>query len=99
MTPKEKADELVKKYRQHVNSLCPIHEGTVPFEHDEWDEQNERVILTNAKQCALIAVDEIISNDDPIRYYKTNKGDLPYNGSLITIGNYWNHVKEEIQKL
>jgi hypothetical protein len=43
-----------------------------------------------AKQCALIAVDEIISNwraEATIQY--------PY-GKVI---NYWNVVKEEIEKL
>ena len=43
--------------------------------------------LENAKQCALIAVDEIIEND------KKNYGT---DGFVV---NYWREVKQEIEKL
>lgn len=42
MTPKEKAQQLVKKFR--------IHQPVWEFEED-------------AKQCAIIAVDEILEDD------------------------------------
>jgi hypothetical protein len=45
MTPKEKAIELIKKFSS--------------FAHDEFG--HEKINNYKAKQCALIAVDEIIS--------------------------------------
>ena len=50
MTPKQKCDELIKKYK-------PIVTLKMGFEHS--------YILKKAKQCALIAVDEII-NSNPL---------------------------------
>lgn len=69
MTPKEKADEIVKRmYAVHSNSASEI---TFHF----------------AKQCALIAVDEII---------KALRKDLPE----IGLGKgYWSSVRHEIEKL
>jgi len=46
MTPKEKCDELIKKYK-------PIVTLKMGFEHS--------YILKKAKQCALIAVDLILT--------------------------------------
>ena len=70
MTPKEKATELVDKYRNYI----------VSFLSDAMKDKN-------AKTCALIAVDEIINN--------VLVGiDLP-----STWGNYWNKVKQEIEKI
>ena len=64
MTPKEKADELVKKmYAVHSNSASDI---TLHF----------------AKQCAMIAVEEILSN--PLFF--------PDWGEL----HFWQQVKKEI---
>ncbi len=64
MTPKEKADELVKKmYAVHSNSASDI---TLHF----------------AKQCALVAVDEILSNP----MFFADWGEL----------HFWQQVKKEI---
>lgn len=52
MTPKEKCDELIKKYK-------PIVTLKMGFEHS--------YILKKAVQCALIAVDEIIASN-PIAF-------------------------------
>jgi hypothetical protein len=81
MTPKEKAIELCDKFlRTYKVSLFP------PFNKAS-DE---------AKQCALIAVDEII-NSSP---------SLPILGDGGTFGEdielslvYWEEVKQEIEKL
>jgi hypothetical protein len=43
-----------------------------------------------AKQCALIAVDEII---------KANPHSNPLNTDVYSTMKYWNEVKEEINKL
>ena len=74
MTPKEKADDLVKKmYAVHSNSASDI---TLYF----------------AKQCALIAVDEIceILEDNGFTFIEYH--------DRTTI-EYWLQVKQEIEKL
>jgi hypothetical protein len=76
MTPKEKANELLKKFIKELNySGCEYNDlfGEV------------------TKQCALIAVDEIINTDcliDEDVYIITP--------SYI---QYWQEVKQEIEKL
>lgn len=63
MTPKEKAEELVEKFRIHQ----PV-----------WEVEDD------AKQCALIAVDEMIDMLERFSNYKSE---------------YWREVKNEIEKL
>jgi hypothetical protein len=70
MTPKEKARELVEKFRLNVLD----YEGCSINEH-------------KAKQCALIAVDEIleiVASDD---------------SAIIVELQFWQEVKKEIEKL
>jgi hypothetical protein len=70
MTPKEKADDLVKKmYAVHSNTASDI---TLYF----------------AKQCALIAVDEIMK---AVGWEEMELG--------VDRDNYWEEVKQEIEKL
>ena len=66
MTPKEKAVELVDKFRL-----------------------SKAITESYAKQCALIAVDEIIKSNP----YEVSKTDMD---STI---EYWQEVKQEIEKL
>jgi len=66
MTPKEKADELVNKYK-----FTEIPNYTSTFE---------------VKQCALVAVDEIL------------KVASFYNDSQAEV-TYWQEVKKEIENL
>jgi len=73
MTPKEKADELFWKYRPIIAGKQFVTGLVLMSEAKE---------LT--KQCALIAVDEIILEMDYVM--KPNK-------------YYWNEVKQEIEKL
>ena len=73
MTPKEKAKELVDSYR-----IILMNEDT---------ECGEEILCTViAKQCALIAVDEIIKAMDNVMLPNPFK-------------QYWNKVKQEIQAL
>jgi len=53
MTPKEKANELVDKFYQRFPLKMNVitTRGDLSWEYDSWNE---------AKQCALIAVDELI---------------------------------------
>jgi hypothetical protein len=70
MTAENKANELIDKF--------------IPFTKD-WDELNGWMDnVNNAKQCALIAVDEIIKEHYPQDAKRCE---------------YWNQVKQEIEKL
>jgi hypothetical protein len=71
MTPKEKALELVDKFMEH----------TV-----EWDQVTEYAFDSeyHAKQCALIAVDEILSNKELLNHLDFE---------------WWSEVKQEINNL
>ena len=77
MTPKEKAIELVDKYIPLSLRL---------YSDYEWVEE-----IDSAKQCALIAVDEI----DLLLQNSTPKDD-PY-ANLSSL-EYWQQVKQEIEK-
>ena len=73
MTPKEKAEELFNKYCYAIRT-----------------EETDSAYWTNiiyAKQCALIAVDEIL-----------NRKNFLISIPLKDI-EYWNQVKNEINKL
>jgi len=54
MTPKEKAEKLVDKYKEYVHGYV----GSSMLTNTEYPEQ----ILKQAKKCALIAVDELIKS-------------------------------------
>ena len=68
MTPKEKAEELFNKYATYA----VMWTGGIKAEKQ------------NCKQCALIAVDEMIS---------------VLNQDANPLANYWYKVKEEIEVL
>jgi hypothetical protein len=74
MTPKEKAIQLRDKYI------------FISFDTDEDYKSFKLKLLIHAKQCALIAVDEILK----CSIWK-------YNAILHT--KYWKEVKQEIEKL
>jgi hypothetical protein len=71
MTPKEKAFELAHKFR-----LIDIRTS---------ESTTMMISMTDAKQCALIAVDEILK--------------ICVDSLGLTDLDYWQDVKEEIQKL
>ena len=70
MTPQEKAKELVHRFQETM------------FFHVT----DERIDINEAKQCALIAVDEIL--------YWTDGQD-----TLIWLNDFYIEVKHEIEKL
>ena len=70
MTPKEKAKELFDKYATYA----VMWTGGIEVENQ------------NCKQCALIAVDEIMKSLDDVLHPN------PF-------GQYWNKVKQEIENL
>ena len=79
MTPKEKAKEIVNKF---INmDSCRNH----AYEHLDGN-----ICSHLAKQCALIAVDEIINS---------NPHSNPLNTDVYSTMNYWNEVKKEIENI
>jgi len=78
MTPKEKAQELYIKY----NSM------NLSFNHYDFRQQ---ALRSHTKQCATIAVNEIIEATKQV----VDRPD--FNG--IVFNTYWQEVKAEIQSL
>jgi hypothetical protein len=78
MTPKEKAKELYFKFYFKIPSI-----------QDEGQMQDEA-----SKQCALIAVDEILNN--AVGY---NAYDGVSENDIWVDDNYWQEVKKEINEL
>ena len=78
MTPRKKATELFNKYESTIvlNSWCD--------ENTTEDEINSLI-----KQCALIAVDEILFSNNTT--FETN---IPHE-----CWKYWLEVKQEIEKI
>jgi len=74
MTPKEKAEELVNKYEMCTRPIFTLLQYDV-----------EKVYN---KECALIAVDEILNLEPPELSYME-----PFSKS------WWDEVKQEIEKL
>lgn len=85
MTPKEKAKELVAKYASF--SITTLGCGY---------EKGNPCIITNvmfkdsAKNCALISVNEIIN---------ANPHSNPLNTDVYSTMEWWQEVKEELEKL
>jgi hypothetical protein len=84
MTPKEKAEELVEKFEFSFAGMISNEE--------DWE--------SLAKQCALIAVDELINTEYQtvsklLEVIQKNKIRL-----VISLNkDYWQEVKQEIEKL
>jgi|LauGreDrversion4_2_1035121.scaffolds.fasta_scaffold1084397_2 hypothetical protein len=97
MTPKEKAKGLVDKYYQLAESIeWTDNETKVKAEkfNDELGSDVLKYWHLLAKECALMAVDEIIRTlNEDIR-------DIDVRGNiLLDLIDYWKEVKQEIKKL
>ena len=75
MTSKDKAEELVNKFIPHTKVFHEIL---------GWEDY-----IDSAKQCALIAVNEIIN---------CNPHSNPLNTDVYSTMSYWQEVKQEIIK-
>lgn len=84
MTPKEKAKELVEKYRDVSISFVDSIEGTCDMYINNED----------AKECALIAVDEMIKELDELL-----EGDERQSTGVYYLWKYYKEVKQEIELL
>ena len=106
MTAKDKAKELVDNFYQlfPLEMDVTVTEGDLSWEYDGWKQ---------SKQCALIAVDEMLKHDEKIIVsHKTSayKSFEDFNQNLKHIQNeldsyvlsrysYWQEVKQEITQL
>jgi hypothetical protein len=89
MTPKEKAKYIVYAMLENVKAV------------DQYNLQLGSMNLYSAKQCALIAVDEIIeSRKDDVAFDDTmwEEASEYYKPHPMYL-NYWLQVKQEIEKL
>ena len=75
MTPKDKAVELVWKYYHNIE-----HTISDEYASKDWE---------IAKQCAIIAVDEILN------IYQIKNAAFEF----YELRNYWQDVKQELEKL
>jgi hypothetical protein len=61
MTSKDKAKELINKYKPFVHCI------------DLYEDYDERIAMKNSKKCALLVVDEIIDAIDWHEFETPNK--------------------------
>lgn len=83
MKPKQKAQELVKKMYGNI------------FDGGQYEDAEES--WYNSKQCALIAVEEIIEATSMYQYGINNA--LEHIPAKIVKHPYWQEVKKEIENL
>lgn len=93
MKPKEKAQELVSKFKDHVNPY--IGSGMLSNTHDD------NAILFQSKQCALILVDEILNLIETLHKpeycsFYSSEEDVKDGYEVIA---YWQEVRTEIENL
>ena len=84
MTPKEKAFELAHKFR-----LLEIRTS---------ENSHMMISMADAKQCALIAVNELIESFNSI-YDASIRNIEKYSGAKYGMKDYWQEVKQEIEAL
>lgn len=86
MTPKEKAEELMQKFvLSHVLAISNTKGKLIsPYVSNY---AYSIVRKDRAKSCALIAVDELIEQENS------------YNNGSFYPSKYWKEVKQEIEKL
>lgn len=89
MTPKEKAKELVNRYRNYVSGWTTVNK---PSEKPKAIYEGELMKSGRAKHCALIAVEEIISD-----YYTLNGHTRIASYIKVEKIEYWQEVKIEIE--
>ncbi len=87
MTAQEKAKGLVGKFYPFLNDYSTYSKPNEKLQIVVEDGQK----IGRAKQCALIAVNEIVNELIP--------SDFKYQQLYTDIKTYWEQVKEEIKKL
>jgi hypothetical protein len=85
MIPQEKAIELVNKFKYNTRAYS---------EDKQWEDT-----AYNAKQCALIAVDEIFDLGLLSGDYRNDQSTMDDFSTVTWYINYWQEVKHEITQL
>jgi hypothetical protein len=101
MEAKQKAKELVDRFSQYCDGSI---DDEVFAAYDIKFGKGKRKFIDvakfakfyHAKQCALIAVDEIIKSSPSLPILSDNG---TFGSDIEESTKYWNEVKEEIQKL
>jgi hypothetical protein len=85
-TPKEKATELIGKFKTATSYKYQEYAGANPtlFEHD----------IEELKNCALISVNEIINELEEVKLYVDDNVLFDWNNKLI---KFWEDVKDELK--
>lgn len=81
MTPKEKAEELFWNYTK-------VHNFSAILDFDGNTHIDLEYGISKVKQCALIAVDEMIKQQQ-----------VQFENMVWSCVDYWKNVKQEIEKL
>lgn len=84
MTPKEKAKDLFERFNKFSSNNIPDYE-----KYNNTDSAI-RIAKYSAKQCSIIAVDEILKYQpyDVYSVFRSNH-----------VNKYWQQVKQEIEKI
>ena len=77
MTPEEKAEEFYLKYQYRIENRLD----------KKYSKKYEKFLI---KQCALIAVNEIINS---------NPHSNPLNTEVYSTMDWWQEIKQELEKL
>jgi len=96
MTPKELAKELVDKYANLAESIEWTDKETLKKAEKLNDKLGTDVLIywnELAKQSALIAVDEILKSLSQVKWIDEESIDF------TSFFDYWQEVKQEIEKL
>ena len=88
MNTKEKAFELVDEFKEYADE--EYHECSLQYDLN-------KARGKNAKQCALIAVNEILKSRPCLPICISTDGGS--SEALIDANNFWNEVKKEIENL
>ena len=91
MEPLEKANELVKKYYNFVSAWTSTN---YPGEKPSAQFEGEKMRIGRAKQCALIAIEEILQTNPTI---KGTSEDLVT--QIVQTKAYWYRVIEAINTI
>jgi len=94
MTPQEKASDLVNRFYDKIEDVESVD--------DRGWSSNSRLldysVKLASKQCALIAVDELIESFNSI-YDASIRNIEKYSGAKYGMRDYWEEVKKEIENL
>ena len=90
MTEKEKALELITKFRLFQS---------ISYDEDGGRVNNYNISRHNAKQCAIICVEEILNELESHVYNYDMDYHFPKVSPSLTTIPYWQSVKTEIEKL